>query len=493
MTKVKHYMALDYGIGRCVATAGSFDGKRLGLEMMHRFDVKSTQMLGISYWDFPAMLIHAKRGLYSFTARHGKELGGVGINSWAGDFGLLDKTGQLLSNPINFLNTYKMGMNQKLHNIFPQRSLYQRTGVQSRREITLYQLFAMAQMDSPLLDRAVTMLLLADLVSYFLTGTPVQEYTLATTSGMYDSEIKDWSRDIILGANIPPIMVPEIVAPGTVIGPLLDSVAVEVGLGQTPVIAPASHGTAGALAAVPAKGSDWLCITSGFWNQVTVELANPIINDASFAAEFSNLGGVDGTTRLRREILGMGGIEECIKLWSREDARDISMGEILRLSESVKPLERVVNLGDPKLVVVGRRPETVNEILNKTGQPPICTRGEIVRTFLDSLVLSQRHAINQMREVTGRRFDTMHFVGRGVNFAPLGQALADATGMVVKAGPVEAKSVGNVVMQMMALGDLGSLSDARDLVSRSFDVAEYTPKDRAMWDDAYEKYLKMLK
>lgn len=489
MAKMKRYMALDFGIGNGVAMAGAFDGEKLELEPMHRFVIRATSMLNVSYWDFPSMLIHAKQGLYSFTARHGSDLAGVGCNSWASDFGLLDKTGHLLANPVHYLDGRTRGTQEKLNNVFPVRSLYQRNGICSRRMSTLNQLYAMALANNPLLDKAVTMLLLADLVSYFLTGTPVQEYTLASTTGMYDAESLDWSRDIILGAKIPPGMVPEIVAPGTVIGPLLDSVAAECGLAQTPVIAPASHGLAGALAAVPAKGENWASVTLGYWCQVAAELSAPIINDASFSAGFSNLGGVDGSIRLQKEALGLGVVDECMREWSRREGRELSMEEVMEGAREAPALTRLVNPDDPRIVEAADKTAILSEMLAETDQPALQNRSELIRMYLESLVLGIRRALARLTELTGVKYDVIHFVGRGCAYDALAQAIADATGKTVKTGPVEAKAVGNIVMQMMALGDVGSLSEARELVASSFPVKEFAPNDdKGKWQEAYKKF-----
>jgi sugar (pentulose or hexulose) kinase len=490
--KQKRYMALDFGVGHGVAMLGTFDGESIGLEPMHRFPVRHTRMLGTGYWDFPAMMIHAKTGLDRCSARHGARLDGIACDAWNADFGLLDKTGHLLANPVHHHDARTHGAVERLHAIFPDRSLYQRTGVRARREGTLFQLFAMAQANSPLLDKAVTVLLMADLVSYFLTGTPVQEYTLATTTGMYDAENRDWSRDIILGAKIPPGMAPEIVAPGTVIGSLLDEVAGECGLGPVPVIAPASHGMAGAIAAVPARGEDWLCISSGFWSQVVAELPGTVINDAGFSMDFSNLGGVDGCIRLQKEVLGMGVLDGLVRAWSREDGRDISVDEAIRLAEKAPSMERFINPSDPRLVDASDTPALLNTLLRESGQAEAADRGGQVRLFIESVVLALRHAAGQLRELTGRTFSVIHFVGRGVDSPFIAQSLADATGMVVKAGPVEAKAVGNIVMQMIALGDVGSLAEARELVGKSFEILEYEPRETERWDRAYEEFRKHL-
>ncbi len=492
MSKKKQYLALDFGIARGEAMAGSFDGKRVELELMHRFPVQSTTMLGIHYWDFPGMIINAKQGMRLYSDKYGKDLSGVGCSSWAPDFGLLDKTGHLLANPVHYTDARTTRVMERLHSIIPERSLYQKTGAKSRRQGTLYQLFTMALSNSPLLDKAVTMLMMADLISYFLTGIPVQEYTLATTSGMYDAESSDWSRDVIVSAKIPPVMVPEIIAPGTMIGPMVDSVAAECGLGMVPVIAPASHGMADAVAAVPATGDDWLFIVSGHWNQVGVEVAEPIINDDGFSAGFTNEGGVDGSFRLVKGISGMALLKGCAAVWNREDDKQYRMDELVKLAEPVQGLQRLFNPNDPSVYEASDVPAAIRAVLKQSGQPAAESRAELVRACLDSTAMAERQAIAQLMQLTGKKYSRIHMVGYGAGLPLICQLTADATGIPVKAGPIEAKSLGNVLMQAIALGDIGSLAEAREIVAASFPVVDYAPNTTQAWDDAYGRFLKLL-
>jgi rhamnulokinase len=363
---------------------------------------------------------------------------------------------------------------ERLHRIFPDRSLYQRTGVRARREGTLFQLFSMAQSNSPLLDKAVLMLLMADLVAYFLTGAAVQEYTLATTTGMYDAEARDWSRDIVVGARIPPTIMPEIVAPGTVVGPLLDSVAAECGLGQIPVIASAGHGMAAAVAAVPDAAEGWAVISGGHRNQIAVELSAPLVNDAAFAADCSNMGGVDGTVRLLKDVPGMGPLEECALQWSREDGTPHSLDDLLRLGAEAGPAARALDLRDPRFSTEQDFPALFRAMLAEAGAPgaATATRGGLVAAYLAGLVLAQAEAVRQLADVTQRSFGCVYFLGRGAASPFLCQCLADALNMPVRSGHAEAKAVGNILMQMLALGDIASLAEGRELAARSFPVTD---------------------
>ena len=492
MTQLKRYVALDLGAESGRAIAASFDGKAMDLEVLHRFTTHSTAMLGTLYWDFPSFMRNIKLGLSAYTAKYGAKLSGIACDAWGVDFGLLDKTGHLLSNPVHYRDARTKGMAEKLHAIIPSRTLYQRTGIQIMEINTIYQLYSMVRANSPLLDKAVSMLLIADLISYFLSGTPAQEYTLATTSEMYDAEKRDWSRDTLLSAKIPPVMMPEIVAPGTVVGPLLDAVAAECGLSPTPVIAPGSHDTASAVAAVPAKGEDWLYISSGTWSLMGAELSSPIVNDATFARNFTNEGGVDGTIRFLKNISGMWMLQECRRTWAKAEV-ELDYATLIRLGAEAEPFKRAVNPNDPRFIPPGDMPERINQALRESGQPEAREKGEFVRLCLESLALAYRYIAATVAELTGREYNVIHIVGGGSQNQLLNQFAADATGMEVKAGPVEATALGNSLMQALALGDVGSLAEAREVVRNSVEVTTYHPAgDRSGWDEMYAKFLKLI-
>ncbi len=492
MTQVKRYMALDFGAESGRAIAASFDGRQVELDILHRFTTYSTTMLGTLYWGFPSFIRNVKVGLSAYSAKYGPKLDGIACDSWGVDFGLLDKTGHLLANPVHYRDSRTDGIPEKLHAVVPARTLYQRTGIQIMAINTIYQLYAMVLANSPLLDKAVSMLMIADLVSYFLSGTPVQEYTMATTSEMYDAEKRDWSRDTLLSAKIPPGMMPEIVAPGTIVGPILDSVANECGLATAPIIAPGAHDTASAIAAVPAVNEDWLFLSSGTWSLMGAELSAPIINDAAYAKNFTNEGGVDGSIRFLKNITGMWMLQECRRAWEKE-GESLSYAEIARLGEEAEPFQRVVNPNDARFMAPGGMPDRINAALRETGQPEAREKGEFVRLCLESLAVAYRHTAQSLAELTGKQYSTLHIVGGGSQNKLLDQLAADATGLVVKAGPVEATALGNSLMQALALGDVGSLSEVREVVRNSVEVTTFEPRgDRSRWDEFYARFLKIV-
>ncbi|MCL1899881.1 MAG: rhamnulokinase [Promicromonosporaceae bacterium] len=463
MTQLKRYVALDLGAESGRAIAASFDGKVMELEVLHRFATHSTAMLGTLYWDFPSFMREIKFGLSAYTAKYGAKLSGIACDAWGVDFGLLDKTGHLLSNPVHYRDARTKGMAEKLHAIIPSRTLYQRTGIQIMEINTIYQLYSMVRANSPLLDKAVSMLLIADLISYFLSGTPAQEYTLATTSEMYDAEKRDWSRDTLLSAKIPPVMMPEIVAPGTVVGPLLDAVAAECGLSPTPVIAPGSHDTASAVVGAPLRaGSAY--ISSGTWSLVGVELDAPILSAAAREAGFTNELGADGTVRFLKNVAGLWVFDECRRQWEREGTPQ-PLAELLAQTAAQPPSARVIDLNGPQFLPPGDMPARVREAARAEGLAADHP-AQAARLVLDSLAHAYAAAIRQAGALTGSPIREVVVVGGGSQNRLLNHLTAAATGLPVVAGPVEAAALGNVLIQARAVGGGGqTLTELRSLTT----------------------------
>ncbi len=493
MNKRKNYLALDFRPGGGKAVSGAFDGDKLAVETIHAFPVESADMLGIGYWDFPAMMLHAARGLAAHAARHGPELAGVAVDAWGADFGLLDGTGQLLANPVRSGPDTPAGLFDKFRAAVPPRELYRRSGVVARRNGALFRLFAMVKSGSPLPGCAGKMLLMADLVAHFLSGEPVAEYTLATTTGFYDAGSREWAGDVLAGIGVPAGILPEIVAPGTVIGPMLDRVTGACGLGEVPVIASAGHAPASAAAAAPAKGDDWFYIVTDGENQLGAEIPGPILGEDAFSGGFSNEGGVDGSFRLARDLTGLDLLRRCIAVWSRQDGVMLEIPAMIELAEAAQPMARLVNPDDPRLANAADAPAALAEFLAATGQPPAATRSDLVRTCLDSLVLSHRHALRQLSEITGKTYRVAHVLGWDCRIELLCQAFADAAGVSVRAGPLEAPAIGNIVTQALALGDVGSLEEAREVAAKSFPVQSYEPRgDAGAWNEAYRRFVRLL-
>jgi sugar (pentulose or hexulose) kinase len=358
----------------------------------------------------------------------------------------------------------------------PQREIYEHTGIQFMQLNTIYQLLSMRLSGSPALAKAKRLIFIADLVSYFLSGKPYAEYTLASTSQLLDMRSGKWSREIFQKLNLPLDIMPEVVNPGTVIGKLTEKVAKEIGCPQIPVIASASHDTACAVAAVPAdENSRWAYLSSGTWSLIGVESQSAVINDKTFAYPFTNEGGVDSTIRLLKNIMGLWLLQECKKHWQKQGV-NLSYDKLTGLAAKAKSGSATIDVNDSCFLAPGDMPARINDYLTGTGQKTINDKGLMARTILENLARKYAETIKKLEDVTGSSIERLHVVGGGSQNDLLNQLSADATGKIITAGPVEATAIGNILMQAAATGQIQDLVQGRDLVRSSLALKEYQPK-----------------
>ena len=505
MSHQHNFLAFDLGAESGRAVLGQFDGERLRLSEVHRFPngpVRLPDGGGTGYrlhWDVLRLWTEIKRGLALAVQEHGADLTGVGLDTWGVDFGLLDRDGALVSNPYHYRDSRTDGMLDEAFRRVPRAEIFEQTGIQFMQLNSLYQLLAMVVGRSPALDIAETFLTMPDLFNYWLTGRKVCEFSIATTTQCYDPRQGDWARPLLEKMDIPTRIFPEIVPPGTVLGELLPSVAEEVGLSGLPVIAPACHDTGCAVAAVPAEGpvlsaaegSDFVYISSGTWSLMGAELPEPVINEQSLAFDFTNEGGVGGTFRFLKNITGLWLVQECRRTWARQD-EEFSYDDLTQMAAQAAPLQSVVDPDYPEFLKPGDMPARIRTFCQKTDQRVPHNKGAIVRCVLESLALKYRWVLERLEEILGRRLAPIHIVGGGTQNRLLNQFAADATGRQVITGPIEATAAGNVIMQAMALGHIGSLEEGRRIVRHSFDVATYEPTGGAEWDEAYTRFLAVM-
>jgi rhamnulokinase len=346
------------------------------------------------------------------------------------------------------------------------------------------------QEKSPLLSAAQTFLMMPDLFNFWFTGRKVDEFTIATTSQCYNPRTGDWAWDLLERLGIPTRMFKEIVQPGTVLDTLLASVAEETGAGRIPVVTPACHDTGDAVAAVPVSDPDYIYLSSGTWSLMGVEIDEPIITPESLACDITNEGGVEGKFRFLKNIMGMWLLQECRREWSLQ-GKSYSYDDLTRLAQAAPGFGPLIVTGDPAFLAPGGMPARIQSYCQKTGQEPPQTEGEITRCILESLAMEYRWVAERLDNLRGRRMTTIHIIGGGSRNKALNQFTADATNRTVVAGPVEATAIGNVLVQALALGQIGSLQEARSIVGRSFEVTTFSPKGTAAWDAAYQRYLRL--
>jgi rhamnulokinase len=483
-------LAFDLGAESGRAILGRYDGSRLRLTEVYRFANGPVRAPDGLHWDVQRLFKEIKHGLTRCRQRYGRPAS-IGIDTWGVDFALLDRRGLLLGEPFHYRDSRTEGVMEEAFKRVPRQEIFERTGIQFLRFNTLYQLLAMVLAGSPALALARTFLTIPDLFNYWLTGRALCEFTNATTTQFYDPRAGAWATSLLDKLGIPTHFLPEVVPPGTVLGALLATVGDETGMEGVPVVAPACHDTGSAVAAVPASRADYAYVSSGTWSLVGVEVQEPLITPESLANNFTNEGGVGGTFRFLRNVQALWLLQECRRAWA-EQGHGLSYDELARMAEAAPPFVALIDPDDPSFLSPPDMPTAIEAFCMGTGQPLPQDRGAIVRCVLESLALRYRWVLERAEEMQGRRINAIHVVGGGSQNHVLCRFTADATGRPVLAGPVEATAVGNIIVQVMALGHVSSLEEGRALVRRSFEVTAYEPGERAPWDEAYTRFLSIL-
>jgi rhamnulokinase len=483
----QNFLAFDLGAESGRALLGRLNGGVLSLEEKHRFANPNGKINGHLHWNLLAQWEELKMGLKKAGAR----LDGIGVDTWGVDFGLIGRDGTILGNPYMYRDSRTEGMMEAAFKKVPRDKIFEHTGIQFMQLNTLFQLFAMAQAKSPLLEVAETLLFMPDLFNYLFTGLRKSEFSIATTSQMYDPRKQGWANEMLEQLGIPTRVLPTIIPSATTIGPLSREVADECEVAQVPVIAPGCHDTASAVASVPAQGDAWCYISSGTWSLMGVEIDQPIINEKSLRYNYTNEGGVGGTIRFLKNIMGLWLVQECRRQFTK-DGYDHSYAELTQMAERATGFGAVINPDHGPFLSPGDMPGKIERFCKETRQPPPTTRGDFVRTCLDSLALTYRKTLEGLEDILGTKITTIHIVGGGSQNLLLNQMTASACGRTVIAGPVEGTAIGNILAQAMATGSVQSLSDARQVVRASFDVKRYEPRDTAKWDQANARYREIV-
>jgi rhamnulokinase len=491
----KAYLAIDMGASSGRHVIGRFDGQKLRLEEVFRFENGPVEMAGHLYWDWPGLWASVRKGMMAAAAQGAGKIASVGVDTWGVDFGLLGRNDELLGNPYHYRDSRTNGMMEKAFAIVPREEIFRHTGLQFMQLNTLYQLLAMKLCNSPLLDVAETMLMVPDLMHWLMTGVKCNEMTEASTSQFYNPVRGGWATELLEKFDLPTRILGTIMQPGTVLGPLRSGLAAEMGLASK-VVLPGSHDTASAVMAVPAHSKpgarpDWCYISLGTWALMGIESPVPVVSDKVSQLNFTNEGGVGNTIRLLKNITGLWMVQECRRVWN-QGGRKWGWEDLNKLSAAAKPLVSFINPDSSDFMAPENMPEAIRSFCQRTGQAVPSDEGAILRCALDSLAMKFRHVLGMCEDLAGGRIETIHIVGGGTQNRLLCQAAADASGRHVVAGPIEATAIGNLMVQAIAAGDIGSIAEARDVVRRSFEVDEYEPKNTAAWDEAYKRFLKVV-
>jgi rhamnulokinase len=482
--------AIDVGAESGRVMLGRFDGVTLQLEEAHRFPNTPVRVAGTLYWDVLRLWADIQHGLALCRRRAGGSLASLGVDTWGVDFGLLGHDGQLLGNPVHYRDERTDGILAEAFRRVPREEIFERTGIQFMPINTLYQLLSLAMRGSPALEAASRLLTIPDLLNFWLTGEMANEFSNATTTQCFDPRAGEWAWSVLDRMGIPARIFGQVVQPGTLLGAVRPALSAELGLGQVQVIAPATHDTGSAVAAVPFQNPDAIYLSSGTWSLMGVELTGPVINEKSLAYNFTNEGGVGGTFRLLKNITGLWLVQECRRAWASQ-GEEYSYAQLAQLAEGAPAFGSFVIANDQRWLAPGDMPARIRQFCGNTGQVVPQTVGALVRCALESLALEYRWVAERLDELAGRLFATIHVIGGGARNALLNQFTADAANRTVIAGPVEATALGNMLVQAMAGGYLASLADGRTLVRHSFPTQVYAPRTSEAWEEAYQRYLRL--
>jgi rhamnulokinase len=479
-----NFLAVDIGASSGRVILARWDGARFALQELHRFANGPVEEGGHLHWDAGRLWREVQAGIAAYAAADGAPLAGIGIDTWAVDYGLLDAEGRLLGNPYNYRDQRTHGVPAMVDARVPQDRLYAITGIQRLPINTLYQLASQGFGRDPQLDQAATLLLIPDLFHYWMTGRRVAEYTNASTTQFLDARGRGWAVGLLEELGLPTSILPPIVEPGTHLGELLPEVRDAVGLRHgAPVIASASHDTASAVAAVPGLDERSAYISSGTWSLVGVELPEPILSEQARRLNFTNEGGVGGTIRFLKNVGGLWLLQECQRQWAH-DGHEYSWPELVSRAEAAAPLRSLVDPDAPEFLAPGDMPAALREYCRRTNQPEPLAVGAVVRCCLESLALKYRWVVESLEQLTGRTIETVRVVGGGSQNALLCQLTADACRRPVVAGPVEATALGNILVQAVATGHLPDIAAGRRAIAASFQQLVYEPRVTDDWDAA---------
>lgn len=489
MKTPKRVLAFDFGASSGRAILGIYDGEKLRMEEVHRFSNDPVSVNGTLYWDVLRLFHEIQQGL--LKAKQAGGFDSVGVDTWGVDFGLLDKNGYLLENPVHYRDFRTLGKIEESFEKFPKEEFYNETGIQFMELNTVFQLFSLVMNRPELLERAETLLFMPDLFNFMLTGEKSTEYTIASTSQMINVHTREWSDDVLNKLNIPKRILTPIAEPGTVIGKISPELCETLGIEPADVISVAGHDTQSAAAAVPTQEDDFLFISCGTWSLFGTELEKPIVNKNSYELNVTNEGGLNGKTTFLKNIIGLWLIQESRRQWQRE-GKDYSYADLEKLALEAEPFKCFIDPDDPLFVAPGNLPERVRKFCRETNQYVPETVGEIMRCIYESLALKYRFAFSQISDCTNKKYDVIHIVGGGAKDTLLCKMTASSCNVKVTAGPIEATVLGNLAVQLISTGAISDLKQARKMIAESENIKTFLPENVSEWDSAYKKFKEII-
>jgi rhamnulokinase len=484
------FLAFDLGAESGRAIAGRLRSGKLSIEEIRRFPNQPVHYNGSLQWDASRLWFEMQSALQSLSLHNINQLDGIGVDTWGVDYALLGENGALLENPYHYRDARTAGVMERVMQELTPEYIYGVTGIQFLPFNTLYQLYAAAQQSPSTLRQAEHLLTMPDLFNYWMTGKVFCEYTNASTTQFLDVHKRKWSTEILEKLRIPTHMLVPLIDSGSVIGPLRAEFAKRSALFATQVIAPACHDTGSAFAAVH-SGEKVAVISSGTWSLLGTETKTPVVTEEARRLNFTNEGGVCGTVRLLKNITGMWLLERCRHAWKKQE-KDYSYSDLLGMAAAEPALQYLVDPDDPSFSLPDDMPRAIAAFCTQTGQPEPSTAGAFTRAVLESLALKYRYVLELLESLTGTKFEIVRIVGGGSQNDMLNQFAANATGRQVLAGPSEATALGNLAMQMVGIGAVASLDQARGIVAESFSPRKFEPMDTVKWQEAYGRFRKLV-
>lgn len=479
-------LAFDLGASSGRAVVGEMKNQKLIVHEIHRFSNDPVQVGKHLHWDILRLFYEIKQGIVK--ANQGFKLNSMAIDSWAVDFGLLDKNGELLRNPYHYRDHQTDGIMEEVFSKIKKEEIFNRTGIQFLPFNTIYQLYAIKKQNSDLLDQTDTLLLIPDLLRYFLTGKKIYEFSNITTTQLFDPIDMKWDSYLIERLGLPShIFLEDVVTPGAIIGRLSVEISKELNVPQIQVIAIGEHDTASAVAAVPADTSDFAYLSCGTWSLMGTEVPAPVINEQALQSNFTNEGGVEGTFRLLKNIMGLWLVQECKRIWSIE-GKDFSFAELINEAEKVSGFQSFIEPDDVRFLNPVNMPIEIQNYCKETNQKVPETIGEIIRCIMESLAFKYRYVFEETARVACKQFNGLNMVGGGIQNELLCQLTSNALGKPVWAGPVEASAIGNISMQLIGIGIIKNIKEARNIIKQSFPIKTYHPVDQNYWYTNYTRF-----
>ncbi len=488
------YIGIDLGASSGRLFVGVIKEKKLNLKEIHRFSNGGIEIFDSLYWNLLYLYKEIIKGLKEYVEIYGDKPSGIGIDTWGVDFVLLDKDDEIIGLTHHYRDKRTEGMIERMFEIVPKDQIYEKTGIQFSRINSLTQLYSMVYHNSPKLSIARTLLMTPDYFNFLLTGKKLTEFTIATTTQLYNARKNNWDTDLISRFSLNPNWFMDIVQPGMIIGEILPAIGNKTDLDiHTKIIASGAHDTASAIAAVPVlhekyNSKEWAYISSGTWSLLGIETRVPIINKKALEYNFTNEGGVNGTIRFLKNLTGMWLIQECKHVWNKT-YENLTWEDIGTKAKEAEPFQYYINLDDSEFINPNNMVDAIQNYCEDHNQNIPETVGEISRAIFESLAFRYKQIISYIQNITKVSIKVIHIVGGGSNNEFLNQMTSNSLNIPVHAGPMEATAIGNILIQAMATNEIASLKELRNIVRNSFNIKEYYPKHSKLWEKRFKDYL----